>query len=171
MSPKYMFHIAVFVFLATSWTGCGGNKVLTKDEMEAQRRARVENELKQSQEEEKAAEAKSKRWSMGEFNLEQELEMFRTDRFKLRNHDVYVQLLKTGWTTIKTPKGDSHNGWARLLVSNGDGTETKEVQIAEDDYGFGLGFRIDVRYAYEYWDKESSEYIPHAKIVLHRQNP
>ncbi|NUN13882.1 MAG: hypothetical protein HUU55_09625 [Myxococcales bacterium] len=169
MSPKAMFQVILVIITTQFGMGCGGSKVLTKDEMDAQRRVRIENELKQSQEEEKAAEAKSKRWSMGEFNLEQELELFRTDRFKLRNHDIYVQLLKTGWTTIKTPKGDSHSGWARLLVSNGDGTDSKEVQIAEDDYGFAMGFRIDVRYAYEHWDKESSEYIPHAKIVVHRQ--
>lgn len=145
---------------------CGGSeRVIPKEDMsasQAQEREAAEREAAARAQTQEAA------WTGPVAKLGAEAHLVGTDAVKVEGTDVVVQLVKTTWTTIETPRGESRRGTARLLLTKGDAEEIKDLQIDEGDTGDALGLRIAVSYAYEVWDDNTSEYLPEAKIVVTR---
>lgn len=144
--------------------GCGSmERVVPKEDMAAKQAAEREAAARAEAERARAEEAA---WTGPVAQPGQEVVLVGTDAVKVAGTDVVVQLIKTTWTTVETPKGESRRGTARLLLTKGDAVEMKELQVDEGSDGLGLGLRIAVSHAHEVWDDATSEYLPEAKLVV-----
>lgn len=141
----------------------GGDRVIPKEQMvdkaAQEREAAAREEAARQQAQETA-------WTGPSAKLGEEIHLVGTDAVKLEGTDIVLQLIKTSWTTVETPSGETRRGTARLLLTKGDAEQIKDVQIDEGKDGAALGLRIDVSYAFEVWDDRSSGYLPEAKVVV-----
>lgn len=145
-------------------SACGGGRVVTKEEVQAQKRA----EAQQSAEAERARlAAQDAKWTGRTVGWEEPFELRGTNEAKLEGEDYVVGLIKTSWSAMETPKGEVRTGTAKLLVTVGD--ELKEVSIEEGESRVVFGHRIEVTFAYEDYDSDRAEYEPLVKLVVHRQ--
>ncbi|GMV38964.1 MAG: hypothetical protein AMXMBFR64_06800 [Myxococcales bacterium] len=154
--------VALVVMLAA----CGSSeRVVPKEQMvdrAAMEREAAAREAAQRQQAEAAA------WKGPTAKLGEEIHLVGTGAVKLEGTDLVLQLVKTSWTTVETPRGKSRKGTARLMLTKGDAEEIKDVQIDEGKDGLALGLRIEVSHAHEAWDDRTSGYLPEAKVVVTR---
>lgn len=161
--PRSVALLMAGVFAATALASCGGGRVHTKQDMQTRKQ-------QEAMERERAAEAalatQDSKWKGATVGLEEEFQLLDTDTVKLDNHDYKVQLVRTTWSEMETPKGVRRDGTAVLLVTKGE--QMKQISIDEAETSTVLGFRIEVRHAYEQYDEDRADYVPLAKVVVHR---
>jgi hypothetical protein len=156
----------VVVCAALLLVACAGSpQVVPKEDMAARDR-KVREQVAQ----EEAARAKAAdTWTGPRAELGQEVKLLGTEQVKIAGSDIFLQLVKTTWTTIETPKGEVRRGTARLLLMNEDASKMKELVVDEGDHGFGLGYRVDVKHAHEEWDDAASTYLPEVLVLVSLQ--
>jgi hypothetical protein len=154
----------VWVVSGIALLGCGGSRVLTKEEVAAQKKEKALAAARAEAESTRTADAG---WKGSTVGLEEPFELVGTQEVKLDQHDWRVALIKTTWSEMETPKGKLRTGTARLLVTRGE--EMKNISIDEGKSLVALGFRIEVQLATEKYDAKRAEYDPHVKLVVHRE--
>ena len=147
---------------------CSTGTVITKEDMQATERARQEEAARQAAAQQREEADPTHGWNGPVASLGQEVRLLGTDRVLIEGGDVFLQLVKTSWTTIETPSGkEERRGTAKLLLTKGE--DMKQIQVDEGDTGMGYGYQLAVSYAYEAWNDKDGEYFPEAKLVVTAQ--
>lgn len=157
-----------WVMLGLLLTSCSTGTVITKEDMQAAERAKQEEAAQQEAAKQREEAEPTHAWNGPVAVLGQEVRLFGTDPVLIEGSDVFLQLVKTSWSTIETPSGaEERRGTAKLLLTKGE--EMKQMQVDEGEKGMGFGYELAVSSAYEAWNDEDAEYFPEAKVVVTRQ--
>ena len=148
----------ILLIVAFTSAGCTVGKVISADEMAKQQTSRTPLAFDTP---------KPAPWNGSWAVPGEEGELISPGKAKIKDTQIVISIITTGWSSFDTPKGESRLGWVDLqCIKDGD---VKRVRIEEGDYGFAHGYRIDVSYAYEIWNEERSIYDPHIKYTVQQQ--